>query len=105
LLKRIKHRYLSVEIDFDCTVTQRDFLDAVWATVTGLYGEFGASQTGLKLIDFFGEKRTAIIRVSLPTFRQTRAAIASVTRIAGREAAVHVVATSGTLKALRDKKK
>ena len=102
-MKRIKHRYLAVEVDFDGMLAQRDFLDAVWASVTRLYGELGASQTGLALVDFDEEKRRAIIRVSLTTLQQVRAAAASITRIAGRMAAVHVKAISGTLKSLRDK--
>ena len=103
-MKNIKRRYLSVKFDFDGTIAQRDFLDAVWASVTRLYGEFGASQTGLALIDFDEQKRIAVIRVSLKTLQQTRAALASITRIAGQEAAVHVNAISGTLKSLRDEK-
>ena len=102
-MKRIKHRYLAVEVDFEGMLIQRDFFDAVWASVTRLYGEFGASKTGLALIDFDEEERTAIIRVSLAMLQQVRAATASITRIAGREAAVHVRAISGTLKSLRDK--
>jgi RNase P/RNase MRP subunit POP5 len=68
-----------------------------------LYGEYGASQTGLALVDFNEEEKTAIIRVSLITLQQVRAAIASITRIAGKDAAIHVVAVSGTIKSLRDK--
>ena len=102
-MKRIKHRYLAVEVDFEGMLTQRDFLDAVWASVTRLFGEFGASQTGLAMVHFDEEKRMAIIRVSLAMLQQVRAAAASITRIAGREAAVHVTVISGTLKSLRDK--
>ena len=102
-MKKIRRRYLLVEIDFDGTLTQGDFLDAVWASVVRLYGEFGASQAGLALVDFDEEKRTAILRVSLTNLQQIRAAVATITRIAGREAAVHVKAISGTLMSLRDK--
>ena len=102
-MKRIRRRYLSVKVDFCGTIAQRDFLDAVWASVTRLYGEFGASQIGLALVDFDEQKGTAVIRVSLKTLQHTRAALASITRIAGQEAAVHVNAISGTLKSLRDR--
>ncbi len=71
--------------------------------ITRLYGEFGASQTGLALVDFNDEKRTATIRVSLPFLQQVRAALASITGIAGREGVIHVKAISGTLKSLREK--
>jgi RNase P/RNase MRP subunit POP5 len=90
-------------VDFDGTLSQRDFLDAVWAAVTRLYGEYGASQTGLALVDFNEEEKTAIIRVSLITLQQVRAAISSITRITGKDAAIHVVAVSGTIKSLNGK--
>jgi RNase P/RNase MRP subunit POP5 len=102
-LKRVKRRYLAVIVDCEAAVSQRDFLDAVWTAVTRLYGEFGASQAGLSLVDFNEEKKAATIRVSLRTLQQVRASIASIMRIQGKEAAVHVIAISGTIKSLREK--
>lgn len=102
-MKRVKRRYLAVQIDFEGALSQLDFLDAVWAAVKRLFGEFGASQTGLALIDFDEESGTSIIRVSLATLQQVRAAIASITRISGKDAAIHVIAVSGTIKSLREK--
>ena len=103
-MKRIKRRYLAVQVEYADVLNQREFLDAVWAAVTRLYGEYGASQTGLALIDFNEEKKTAIIRVSLATLQQVRASLTSITRIKGKETAVHVTAISGTIKSLHDKK-
>jgi RNase P/RNase MRP subunit POP5 len=103
LLKRVKRRYLAVQVNSDSAVSQREFWDAVWAAVIRLYGEYGASQTGLKLFDFNEEKKTAVFRVSLITLPQVRASLVSVTRIGSNEAAVHVTAISGTIKSLREK--
>ena len=103
MLKRIKRRYLAVQVDYEGTLSEREFLDAVWAAVTRLYGEYGASQTGLALIDFNEERKTAVIRVSLKTLQQVRASIASITRIKGKDAAIHLTAISGTIKSLREK--
>jgi RNase P/RNase MRP subunit POP5 len=75
-------------------------MDAIWAAVTKLYGEVGASLTGLTLIDFDLERKVAVVRVSLVALGMVRASLATVTSIGGREAAVHVLAVSGTLKAL-----
>ncbi len=101
-MKRIKRRYLAVQVDFEGTLNQRDFLDAVWNAVTLLYGEYGASKTGLALVDFNEDSKKGIIRVSLTTLQQIRAALASITHIAGKEAAVHVTTISGTIKSLRN---
>ena len=100
-VKRIKRRYLAIEVDSEGKLNQREFSDAVWHAIARLYGEYGASQTGLTLLDFNEEEKTGVIRVSLTTLQQVRAALASITRVTGREAAVHVTAISGTIKSLR----
>jgi RNase P/RNase MRP subunit POP5 len=52
------------------------------------------------LIDFDAEKKTAVVRTSLASVGLVRASLASITSLAGGAAAVHVVAVSGTIKAL-----
>jgi RNase P/RNase MRP subunit POP5 len=52
------------------------------------------------LIDVDLERKVAVVRVSLAALGMVRASLATVTSIAGKEAAVHVLAVSGTLKAL-----
>jgi RNase P/RNase MRP subunit POP5 len=78
-------------------------MDAVWSAVTKLYGEYGASLTSLALINYDVEKKTAVIRTSLTTVNLVRTSLASITSLAGRESAMHVLAVSGTIKALRKK--
>jgi RNase P/RNase MRP subunit POP5 len=75
-------------------------MDIVWGAVSKLYGEHGASLTNLSLIDYDAEKKTAVIRTALATVGMVRTSLASITSVANKEAAVHVVAVSGTLKAL-----
>jgi RNase P/RNase MRP subunit POP5 len=99
-LKRIKRRYFALQLECDGVPTERELMDAIWAAVTKLYGEVGASLTGLALIDFDVERKVAVIRVSLASLDMVRASLATVTIIAGRWTAVHVLAVSGTLKAL-----
>jgi ribonuclease P/MRP protein subunit POP5 len=99
-LKRVKRRYLALQLECDPVSAEREFIDAVWAAVTKLYGEVGASLTGLALINFDEERKVAVLRVSLATLSMARASLATITSIAGKEAAVHVLGVSGTLKAL-----
>lgn len=75
-------------------------MDAVWHAVTQLYGEFGASLTSLALIDYDVEQKLAIVRTNLTTVDNMRTAVASITSISGKQAAVHIIAVSGTIKAL-----
>jgi RNase P/RNase MRP subunit POP5 len=102
-LKRVKRRYLALQLDSDGLPGGKDLIDAVWTAVTKLYGEHGASLTSLALIDYNLEKKTAVIRTSLPTLDIDRVSLATITSVAGSEAAVHVIAVSGTIKALHQK--
>ena len=99
-MKRVKRRYLALQLECEGMPAEREFIDAVWAAVTKLYGEVGASLTGLALIDFDEERKVAVLRVSLAALNMVRASLASITSVAGKEAAVHVLGVSGTLKAL-----
>jgi RNase P/RNase MRP subunit POP5 len=103
LLKRIKRRYLALQLDSDGVPSRRELMDAIWGAVTRLFGEYGASLTGLALVDYDAEAKTAVLRTSLATLNSVRASLASITSLAGSEAAVHVLAVSGTIKALREK--
>ena len=71
--------------------------------MTKLYGEVGASQAGLSLVDYDEERKTAVLRVWLAAMQQVRASLASITCLVGKDSAVHVLAISGTLKSLREK--
>jgi RNase P/RNase MRP subunit POP5 len=80
-------------------------MDFVWGAISKLYGEYGASLTNLSLIDYDAEKKTAVIRVALASVDMVRTSLSSITSVANKEAAVHVLAVSGTIKALCKKLK
>jgi len=99
----MRRRYLALKIDCDETFGSREFMSAVWDAVLRLYGEYGASRTGLALIDYDAEKRLVILRTVHTTVDMVRAALASITRIHDGPVAVHVLAVSGTIRALSEK--
>lgn len=80
-------------------------MDVIWGSIAKLYGEYGASRTHLSLIAYDPNTKTAVIRTSLATVNLVRASLASIVSIAGKEAAVHVLAVSGTIKGLSYKSK
>ena len=102
-MKRLKRRYLALSLDAISAPSEREFVDGVWATITRLFGEYGASLANLVLIDYNSEHKSAVIRVNLVALEIARTALAAITSIGGKEAAVHVQTISGTLKALRQK--
>lgn len=103
MLKRMRRRYLALKIDSNETFSSRDFMDAVWNAILKLYGEHGASRSGLTLIDYDAEKRLAVIRTTHTTVEMVRAALASITKIRDKPVAIHVLTVSGTIRALYKK--
>ncbi|MCL2358865.1 MAG: Rpp14/Pop5 family protein [Nitrososphaerota archaeon] len=99
-MKRTKRRYLALQLECAGLPSEREFMDALWDSITKLYGEIGASLTGLSLIDFDSIHKVVVVRVSLASLPSMRASLATVTSVAGFEASVHVLSVSGTLKAL-----
>jgi len=100
LLKRLKRRYLAIEIDSAESFDSRELMEAVWCAIEKLYGEYGASHTGLSLIEHEADRRRVVLRVLCDAVDSVRAALASITKINGKSVALHVLMVSGTLKAL-----
>jgi ribonuclease P/MRP protein subunit POP5 len=75
-------------------------MNALWNAITELYGEHGASQTGLILIEYDPGEKLAVIRTNNAVLNMTRASIATITKIEEKPVAIHVLAISGTIKAL-----
>jgi RNase P/RNase MRP subunit POP5 len=103
LIKRDKRRYLAVNVVCKQQLNEKTVLDSVYASVQKLFGEHGASQTNLRMMKHVPEKNQFVIRCTHKMLEQVRAAITMVTEVEGKEVAFHVVAVSGTLKALAKK--
>lgn len=99
-MKRAKRRYLAVQLEIDGVPSEKELMDAVWGSVVKLYGEVGASLTRMALISFDVSSKIAVIRTSLETLDSVKASLACIVGVAGREASIHVLAVSGTIKAL-----
>jgi len=103
LLKRLKRRYLALVVDFGGVFGSKELMDAVWSAISKLYGEYGASRTGLTLIDYDVERRIAVVRILHTAVDMVRAALASITKIDDKPVAIHVLTVSGTIRALYKK--
>jgi RNase P/RNase MRP subunit POP5 len=101
-MKRIKRRYLALQLDIavDGLPSERELIESIWGAITQIYGEYGASQANLVLINFDVEHKLSIVRVNLPMLNNLRTSIATITQIANKPAAIHVLSVSGTIKAL-----
>ena len=99
----MRRRYIAVRIDSDRTSEERDIYDAVWTSILRLFGEYGASQTELTLVDYDQETKQAILRCSHKALSLVEASIVAVTEMDNEKATIHIVLVSGTLRSLRRK--
>jgi RNase P/RNase MRP subunit POP5 len=75
-------------------------MEALWASISRLFGEYGASQASLSLIDYDEARKLVVVRTGHKTLEMVRTSLASVTQIGKRPVALHVLAVSGTIRAL-----
>ena len=101
--KRVRRRYLALRVVSEQRVTERAVMDAVWNAVLKLFGEYGASQANLRLMEYDQQRNFAVVRCFHTALERVRASIASITEIGGKPAVIHVMGVSGTLRALRKK--
>ncbi len=94
-----------VQVEGETIPYEREFIDAIWATIAKLYGDVGASSSGLSLISFDANRGIGVLRVWLSAVPVVKASIATVTNIAGKAATVHVLVVSGTIKSLWNREK
>lgn len=103
MTRLVRRRYLALKLEGEGTFDRNTVSDALWTAVLRLFGEVGVSQAGLFLVEFDSEKMSAVLRCSHRALPNVKAAIASVTKIGGQPAAIHVSRVSGSLKTLRRK--
>lgn len=102
-MREERNRYILMNVEASSPLTERDIQEAIWEAVKTLFGEYGASQANLSLIEFNPQKNCAVVRCSHTALEMVRASVASVTKMNEKPAVIHVLGVSGTLRALRKK--
>jgi len=103
LIRHAKRRYLAFQIESLESFEKEEIRDAIWNSLIQLFGEHGASQSGLFLVEYDKQRKQAILRCSLKALSMVHASVASVTKIEDKPVAFHVLRISGTLRALNKK--
>lgn len=103
MIRRVKKRYLALKIEGVESFEEEDVKDVVWSAVIQLFGEYGASQVGLFLVQYDRERKEAVLRCSHKALPMVQASIASVTKMKDKPVVIHVLRISGTLRALKKK--
>ena len=100
---RLRRRYLALKVEIEEPLSERALILAIWNSILQLFGEHGASQTNLCLVEFNPEDGYAILCCSHKAVDMIRAVVAAITGVNEKSVAIHVMRVSGTLKALRKK--
>ena len=100
-MKRLRRRYLAVKIDCKGEIDGKKVVDTVLSSILKLFGQYGASKTGLTQIDYDEKKGVVILRCFHTALDMVRAAVCAVTEIDRKPVAFHVIDVSGSIKTLK----
>lgn len=98
---RAKKRYLAFELISEGPVSRSDLIKEIMYSASSLLGDVTASECDIKVLGFEGWK--GIIQCSHTKVKETRASLATLTRVNGKMATLHVLGTSGTVKRATEK--
>lgn len=98
MARRIKRRYLL--IFSEPAHHPGKIAEAIRSCYLRLFGELGLASSGLKLIKGYEREGAIILRCHLSSLPRAMLAAATVTEIEGSEAALRIIAVSGTIRGL-----
>jgi ribonuclease P/MRP protein subunit POP5 len=98
---RVKKRYLAFELICEEPASRNDLIKEIMSSASSLLGDITASDCDIKVLGF--EDLKGVIQCSHNRVKETRASLATLTRINGKRATVHVLGTSGTIKKVSEK--
>ncbi|MFH1403224.1 MAG: Rpp14/Pop5 family protein [Candidatus Altiarchaeota archaeon] len=99
---RERNRYLVFEAISDSQFDRKAVVNSLWNSMLRLYGEVGASETSIWIMDWDEGKSRGIVKVNHKAIDRARAAIGLVGDIGGKSVILRVITVSGTLKKARE---
>lgn len=102
---RERRRYLLFELMCEREIDKRDLLKEIWDSLYALYGDAGASESKLWLIDYHkredANSGVGILRCAHHKVEEVRAALACIHSINDARVGIRVIKTSGTIKGVQ----
>ena len=98
MIMREKRRYLLFEVISDGEVAKHGLQNAIWDSIYSLYGDTGASESRLWLVNYDSGIGIGVLRCAHRTVEKVRAALACIYSVDGVRTAIRVIRVSGTLK-------
>ena len=100
---REKERYVAFQVISEEPITYADLEAAVWNTMLGFFGEYGASWTSMWLIKnlYDEQKQFGVIRCNNKSVAAMLTALGLISRLGDIRVIVKILKVSGTIKGLR----
>ena len=100
-VRRSRRRYLAIYIEGAKPGGAKELEELIFSSLLRLFGEVGASKASFRVVEYDAGEGVAVVRCGHKHAGLVRAALAAITDVGGRPAALHVLDVSGTLRALR----
>jgi ribonuclease P/MRP protein subunit POP5 len=98
---RLKKRYLAFELICEEPANRNDLIKEVMSSASSLLGDVIASECDIKVLGF--EDCKGVIQCTHTRVKETRASLATLTKIYGKRATLHILGASGTIKRVNEK--
>ena len=98
---RQRKRYLAFELISKEKISRDELIRELFSSMGSLLGDAGSSECGMRLLTF--EDSKGIIQCAHKRTEQTRASIATITTIGGRQVLINIFGTSGTVATATEK--
>lgn len=98
---RKRKRYIVFDIDSEDDFSKKELSNAIWREALALFGEAGASDLGMALVEFNGSQ--GILRCNHNQVERVRAVLASLRSVKRTRVVLHVAGVGGTIRAAIEK--
>lgn len=100
---RLKKRYIVFQSKSDSQISENDVKSGLYAFLLRFFGEYGYSKLSYKLLQYDEKSGMGLIRCERGVLHELLGAIALIENLNGKKARTVALASSGTIKTLREK--
>lgn len=96
-------RYIGFEVISEFKLDENDITRAITNSIFRFFGEIGAAETNIWLIEYNVERKRGIFRCSNSALTKVLGAVTTIDKIGDKKAILNTLKVSGTIKKLRKK--
>ncbi len=101
--QRLKKRYIVFKTSSEAKLSEEDVKSGLYAFLLKFFGEYGYSQLSYKLLQYEAKESMGLIRCERGSLQELLGGLALIENLNGKKARTIALASSGTIKTLRDK--